>query len=62
MLQSGIYIGRGVARTEETKGNVIRGNRISGHKMSARCIVVAPQAARGSNTIESNTCQDAAAK
>ena len=62
MLQSGIYVGRGVARTEETKGNVIRGNRISGYKMGARCVVFAPKVSAIANTTESNTCQDYVAK
>jgi hypothetical protein len=57
MLQSGIYLGRGVARNEEAKGNLIRGNRISGHKMATRCVVVGPGIS-GGNTIESNTCRD----
>ncbi len=58
MLQSGIYLGRGVARNEETKGNVIRGNRVSGYKMAARCVVTAPGIAAGANAVESNTCED----
>jgi hypothetical protein len=58
MLQSGIYIGKGVARMEETKGNVIRGNTITGHKMSTRCVTTAPGIAAGANTVESNTCRD----
>ena len=56
MLQSGIYLGKGVARLEETTGNVIRGNDISGHQMAARCIVTGPGVSRGANTIESNRC------
>ncbi len=58
MLQSGIYLGRGVARNEETKGNVVRNNRVSGYKMAARCVVTAPGIAAGSNAVESNTCED----
>jgi hypothetical protein len=58
MLQSGIYIGRGVARTEEAKGNVIRGNTVTGHKMATRCINASPRVRAGANSIESNTCQD----
>ena len=58
MLQSGIYLGRGVARLEETKGNIIRGNTITGHKMAARCVNTGPGIAPAANTIESNSCRD----
>ena len=58
MLDTGIYLGRGVARLEETRGNVIRGNHISGHMMKARCVGFGPGVTRASNTIESNTCSD----
>jgi len=58
MLQSGIYIGGGVARREEAKGNVIRNNTITGHKMKSRCVNVGPGISATANTIESNTCQD----
>jgi len=58
MLESGIYLGRGVARMEETHGNVIRGNRISGHMMKLRCIAAGPHVALAANTIEGNTCSD----
>ena len=58
MLESGIYLGRGVARMEETRGNVIRGNRISGHKMATRCIVAAPKVKLAANTVVDNTCTD----
>ena len=56
LLRAGIYVGRGVKRMEETGGNVIRDNRISGWKMDQRCIVVAPGLARGANRIEGNVC------
>ncbi len=58
MLQSGIYLGRGVARLEEAKGNVIRNNTITGHKMKLRCVSMGPGIAPAANTVESNTCQD----
>jgi len=58
MLQSGIYLSRGVARTEETRGNVIRDNRISGHQMKSRCLKFGPGVAAAANTIASNTCAD----
>lgn len=58
MLQSGIYIGRGVARLEEATGNLIRNNTITGHKMQSRCVVLGPGVAPGSNALEMNICQD----
>jgi hypothetical protein len=58
MLQSGIYLGRGVARMEETRGNVIRGNRVYGFKMRTRCISAGPGVSLGANTVEGNTCED----
>jgi hypothetical protein len=59
ILTSGIYLGRGVARLEETTGNVIRGNRVVGYKMKTRCVVFGPGVSRAANTIEGNTCTDA---
>lgn len=58
MLEAGIYVGRGVARLEEAKGNVIRNNIISGHKMGARCVVLGPGVAPVAATVEMNDCQD----
>ena len=58
MLESGIYLGRGVARLTETRGNVIRDNTISGHKMKSRCIIAGPGVSLGTNTIQGNDCSD----
>ncbi len=58
MLESGIYLGRGIVRMEETRGNVIRGNKISGHGMKTRCIAAAPGVALAQNTIQANDCSD----
>jgi hypothetical protein len=58
MLETGIYLGRGVARKEETRGNVIRGNHLSGHMMKARCVGFGPGVARALNTVDGNTCSD----
>jgi hypothetical protein len=35
ILASGVYLSRGLARLEETAGNMIHGNRIAGYKMKA---------------------------
>jgi hypothetical protein len=58
MLDSGIYLSKGVARLEETKNNVIRGNTISGHKMNMRCVVAGPGVTLANNTIDGNLCLD----
>jgi hypothetical protein len=58
MLETGIYLGRGVARMEETRGNIVRDNRISGHKMAERCIHQGPGVDPKTNTIERNECAD----
>jgi hypothetical protein len=58
LLQTGIYLGRGVARLEDTRGNAIRDNRISGHGMRARCIAAGPGVSLSANTLERNLCED----
>src|SRR5204863_10091211 len=59
MLDTGIYLGRGVARLEETRGNVIRGNHISVHMMKARWVGFGSGVTRASEIGGSNTCSDA---
>jgi len=56
LLQSGIYLAAGASRPEPVRGNVIRGNEISGHGMKSRCIVFGPGTSRASNSIDSNIC------
>jgi hypothetical protein len=58
MLATGIYISHGVARTEDTRANVIQGNRVSGHQMKSRCMKFGPGVSPGSNNVASNTCAD----
>jgi hypothetical protein len=58
MLESGIYLGRGVARSEETRGNVIRDNVISGHKMRERCVAAGPGVSLAANMVGPNECSD----
>jgi hypothetical protein len=58
MLESGIYLGRGVARSESTRGNVIRDNVIGGHKMKQRCIAAGPGVSLQANTVGPNDCSD----
>jgi hypothetical protein len=58
MLESGIYLGRGVARLEDTRGNIIQDNQISGHGMAKHCIAFGPAVSRAANEIEHNRCWD----
>ncbi len=58
LLESGIYLSRGLARPEETRANVIRGNRIEGHRMADRCIEAGPGVPLAANTIQENRCAD----
>jgi hypothetical protein len=58
MLESGIYLSKGVVRMEEVRGNAIRGNTISGHKMKSRCIAAGPGVQLKQNSISGNTCED----
>jgi hypothetical protein len=58
MLESGIYLSRGVVRMEEVQGNVIRGNTISGYKMKLRCIEMGPGVRWDRNFIGGNRCED----
>ena len=58
MLASGIYLGKGVARMEEVRGNVIRGNKISGYEMKSHCVVAGLGVRLGENSIGSNVCED----
>jgi hypothetical protein len=62
MLDAGIYLGKGVARMEETRGNVIRGNTISGHKMKTRCITAGPGVKLAANKVVNNVCSDYSAE
>ena len=58
IFESGIYLSRGFGRLEETRGNVIRDNVISGHKMKTRCISFGPGVTPTTNTLQGNTCSD----
>jgi hypothetical protein len=58
MLESGIYLSKGVVRMEEVRGNVIRDNTISGHRMKSRCLEAGPGVKLNENSIGKNTCED----
>lgn len=59
MLQSGIYIARGIGRMETTVGNIVEDNIIGGHRMKERCIAWAPGVDAKANTVRRNTCLNA---
>jgi parallel beta helix pectate lyase-like protein len=56
LLGSGIYLSNGASRPEETRGNVIRDNRMSGYRMQTRCLTLAVGIPSGANTVTDNTC------
>jgi hypothetical protein len=58
LLESGIYLSKGVVRVEPVRRNVIRDNKISGHKMKTRCIAMGPGVNAGENSIGPNGCED----
>lgn len=58
MLESGIYLGSGVSRPADTRGNKILGNVITGHGMKAHCITTAPGVQLSLQTIKGNTCEN----
>jgi len=58
LLERGIYLSKGVVRMEPVRGNVIRDNRITGHKMKSRCFATGPGVNARENTIGPNTCED----
>jgi len=59
MLESGIYLGSGVSRPADTRGNSIHDNVITGHGMKAHCIVAAPGVELRLQTIQGNKCANA---
>jgi hypothetical protein len=58
LLESGIYVAKGGARPEETKGNAISSNEISGFGMKSRCIAIGPGVGKAANTIQGNVCRE----
>lgn len=58
LLEAGIYLSQGLARPEQTRGNIIRGNRITGYRMKTRCILTGKGVSAAANTIDGNVCED----
>lgn len=59
MLESGIYLSSGGARAEEARDNIVRGNTVTGYRMSTRCFGAAPTVQMSANTAKNNICKDA---
>lgn len=58
LLETGIYLSRGVQRLEPTGANIIRDNVIEGFRMKTRCIQAAPGVSLKENVITGNHCLD----
>ena len=58
ILEAGIYLARGAEHPSPARRNLITGNRITGFKMSSRCVLAAPGVLVSSNTVVDNTCLD----
>lgn len=58
LLEAGIYLAAGGTRPSPAKANRVTDNRIEGHKMSARCVVLAPEIRKLDNFVERNKCED----
>ena len=58
VLESGIYLAKGVSRVSVSRRILIEGNVISGYKIAAHCIEAAPTVKLSENTIRNNKCRD----
>jgi hypothetical protein len=59
MLRAGIYLANNGGRAAVTRGNVIRGNTITGFGMAEHCVAAAPGVAVAENTASGNRCEEA---
>jgi hypothetical protein len=59
LLRSGIYLANNGGRAAVTKGNVIRGNAVTGFGMKQHCVAAGPGVVAADNTIAANTCSTA---
>jgi hypothetical protein len=58
LLRSGIYLGRGVRRLEQTRDNIVENNLIQGWKMKERCLAAGPGVSLRQNFVRQNNCLD----
>jgi len=56
LLESGIYLGRGVLRPNPARHSRIENNRITGYRMRDRCIASAHGVEMGRNQVSGNQC------
>ena len=59
MLRAGIYLANNGGRAAVTRGNVIRGNTITGFGMAEHCVAAAPGGVMAENTVAGNRCEEA---
>ena len=59
LLRSGIYLGAGVKKQDQTVDNVIRKNEIEGYKIREHCVVASPAVSLAANDVGDNQCRDA---
>ena len=57
LLQTGIYLGRGILWREPARDIVVEDNEISGFQMKASCIGFAPGVQAAENTVRGNRCE-----
>jgi len=58
LTEAGIYLGTKAERSAPAIGVVVEGNEISGYKMAANCVILAPTLVTTTNTIRNNKCSD----
>jgi hypothetical protein len=58
LLSSGIYLSKGVLRLEDTRGNRVEQNRITGHGMRSNCVNAGPGVSIAANQIRGNVCEE----
>jgi hypothetical protein len=58
ILRTGIYLGRGAARPDIARDNVVEDNYISGYGMGAHCLGTAPGVTLEKNRVARNECSD----
>jgi hypothetical protein len=58
LTEAGIYLGIKAERMAPARGVTIADNEISGYKMAANCIILAPTLTEGQNEVRNNKCTD----
>jgi hypothetical protein len=58
LLETGIYLGRGVLRPNAARDSRIEDNRVTGYRMRDRCIAAAPGVDLAKNRVSGNQCEE----